>query len=93
MNIISQKKNLVIYRNDCNEEPFPQSLINLSNGSANFCEVFGIALQENGLDLLDREISITDGEPISSKLIKCSSRIGIQQGLEKNWRFFIKRNP
>jgi DNA-3-methyladenine glycosylase len=68
-------------------------LINLSNGPAKFCQAFGIARQENGLDLLDSEISITDGDHIPSNLIKRSSRIGIQQGVEKKWRFFIKGNP
>ena len=68
-------------------------LLNLSNGPAKFCQAFGIARQENGLDLLDGEISITDGKPIPSKLIKRSSRIGIQQGIKKNWRFFIAGNP
>jgi DNA-3-methyladenine glycosylase len=68
-------------------------LLNLSNGPAKFCEAFGISRKENGLDLLDSEISITEGEPIPSKLIKRSSRIGIQQGVEKKWRFFIKGNP
>jgi DNA-3-methyladenine glycosylase len=70
-----------------------KSLINLTNGPAKFCQAFGIARQENGLDLLDSEISITDGERIPSKLIKRSSRIGIQQGVEKRWRFFIAGNP
>lgn len=69
-----------------------QSLINFTNGPAKFCQAFGIARQENGLDLLDSEISITDGERIPSKLIKRSSRIGIQQGVEKRWRFFIAGN-
>jgi DNA-3-methyladenine glycosylase len=68
-------------------------LINLTNGPAKFCKAFGLARQENGLDLLDSEISITEGESIPSKLIKRSSRIGIQQGIEKNWRFFIAGNP
>jgi DNA-3-methyladenine glycosylase len=68
-------------------------LLNLTNGPAKFCKAFGLARQENGLDLLDSEISITAGEPIPSKLIKRSTRIGIQQGVEKRWRFFIKGNP
>jgi DNA-3-methyladenine glycosylase len=67
-------------------------LINLTNGPAKFCQAFGIARQENGMDLLESEISITGGESIPSKLIKRSSRIGIQQGLEKKWRFFVKGN-
>jgi len=68
-------------------------LINLTNGPAKFCQAFGLAHQENGLDLLDSEISITASGFVSSRLIKRSSRIGIQQGLEKRWRFFIEGNP
>jgi DNA-3-methyladenine glycosylase len=71
----------------------PDTLRNLTNGPAKFCQAFGIARKENGLNLLDSEISITDGEHIPSKFIKRSSRIGIQQGLEKKWRFFIAGNP
>ncbi len=69
-----------------------KSLINLSNGPAKFCQAFGIARKENGTDLLNSEITITDGDPIPLKLIKRSSRIGIQQGVEKKWRFFIASN-
>jgi DNA-3-methyladenine glycosylase len=69
-----------------------QSFINLTNGPAKFCKAFGLARQENGLDLLGSEISITDGEPISPKLMKRSQRIGIQRGTEKKWRFFIEEN-
>lgn len=70
----------------------PDTLRNLTNGPAKFCQAFDIARKENGADLLDSEISITDGKPVSSKLVKRSSRIGIQQGIEKNWRFFIAGN-
>jgi DNA-3-methyladenine glycosylase len=70
-----------------------QAMINLTNGPAKFCQEFGIARQENGSNLFDGEIRITEGDPIPSKQIKRSSRIGIQQGLEKQWRFFIDGNP
>ena len=69
-----------------------QSLINLSNGPAKFCQAFGISREENGLNLLNSEITITGDEHIPSMLIKRSSRIGIQQGVEKKWRFFIAGN-
>jgi DNA-3-methyladenine glycosylase len=69
-----------------------KSFINLTNGPAKFCQAFGIARKENETDLLDSEISITEGESVPSKYIKRSSRIGIQQGVEKNWRFFIRGN-
>ncbi len=68
-------------------------LINLTNGPAKFCDAFGIAQSENGLDLLDSEITIADGERIPSRSIGRSARIGIRVGLEKKWRFFIKNNP
>ena len=70
-----------------------KSLINLTNGPAKFCRAFGISREENGLNLLNSEITITDGDQIPLKLIKRSSRIGIQQGVEKKWRFFIAGNP
>lgn len=70
-----------------------QSLINLANGPAKFCQAFGIARKENGTDLLESEINITDSEHIPSKFIRRSPRIGIQQGVEKKWRFFIAGNP
>jgi DNA-3-methyladenine glycosylase len=70
-----------------------KSFINLTNGPAKFCKAFGLARQENGLDLLESEISITDGKPIPSNNITRSSRIGIHHAVEKKWRFFIKGNP
>ena len=68
-------------------------LINLTNGPAKFCQAFGIARQENGMDLLDSEIIIANGETIPYRSISRSPRIGIRSGLEKKWRFFIKGNP
>ena len=35
-----------------------KSIINLTNGPAKFCQAFGIARKENGIDLLGKEISI-----------------------------------
>jgi len=70
-----------------------KKILNLTNGPAKFCKAFGLARQENGLDLLDSEIIIADGETIQSRLIGRSPRIGIRSGLEKKWRFFIKGNP
>jgi DNA-3-methyladenine glycosylase len=69
-----------------------KSLFNLTNGPAKFCQAFGIARKENGADLLENEIFIINNKsaPISS--IARSSRIGIRNGLDKKWRFYIKGN-
>ncbi|MFZ1976316.1 MAG: DNA-3-methyladenine glycosylase [Bacteroidota bacterium] len=75
------------------KHPISKSFINLSNGPAKFCKTFGIGRAENGADLIHGNIMIVRGEayPISS--ICRSSRIGISEGMEKRWRFFIKGNP
>ena len=69
-----------------------KSLVNLTNGPAKFCQAFGISREENGSDLLDSEILLTDEKTIPSSFITRSARIGIRTGLEKKWRFFIKGN-
>jgi len=75
------------------KSPEHRAIINLTNGPAKFCQAFGIERGNNGADLLESEIRISAGSYIPSKLIKRSARIGINIGLEKNWRFFIDGNP
>ena len=64
--------------------------INLTNGPAKFCQAFGIAREESGIDLLGDEIFIQDAEQLPSRMIGRSSRIGIRKGVEKQWRFFVR---
>ncbi len=65
---------------------------NLTNGPAKLCEAFGIGREENGTDLLGEEIYITQGEEIPDSKIARSTRIGIRNGREKRWRFYVKGN-
>jgi DNA-3-methyladenine glycosylase len=69
-----------------------QSLRNLTNGPAKFCEAFGMTKKENGFDLISKNIFIAEGDPIPSRSIGRSPRIGIRAGLEKRWRFFVMGN-
>jgi DNA-3-methyladenine glycosylase len=71
-----------------NDENFP----NLSNGPAKFCQALDIKREQNGTDLLGKEIYITQGENISGSKIITATRIGINNGKEKKWRFYIKSN-
>lgn len=64
----------------------------LTNGPAKFCQAFGIGRQENGTDLLEKRIYITEGEIIPPHKRGRSSRVGIRNGKEKQWRFFVKGN-
>jgi DNA-3-methyladenine glycosylase len=69
------------------------SLMNLTNGPAKFCQAFGIEREHNGTDLLGSEIYLTDGVDIPASKIVATTRIGIKNGVEKKWRFYIKGNP
>jgi DNA-3-methyladenine glycosylase len=69
-----------------------QSLKNLTNGPAKFCEAFGITKKENAFDLVDSKIFIAKGDSIPIRSLGRSPRIGIRVGLEKRWRFFVKGN-
>ncbi len=66
--------------------------VNLTNGPAKLCQALGIERKENGTDLLGDKIFLTDGESMSKSDIGTSVRIGITQGRDKRWRFFVKNN-
>lgn len=65
---------------------------NLTNGPARLCEAFAVGMKQNGTDLLGKSIFIDYGEKIPGSRIGRSSRVGIQNGREKKWRFFVKGN-
>ncbi|MBA3788940.1 DNA-3-methyladenine glycosylase [Patescibacteria group bacterium] len=65
---------------------------NLTNGPAKFCKAFGITKAENGLPIAG-DFSIYDAPELSAQEIGISSRIGISQGIDLPWRFYIKGNP
>lgn len=67
-------------------------LVNLTNGPAKVCEAFGIGRKQNGTDLLGDKIYITWGEAISRKRVGRSTRIGIRNGRDRKWRFYVKAN-
>jgi len=69
-----------------------KSLIELTNGPAKFCQAFKIGRKENGISLLRGKIFIVEGDKIPSKLIRKSNRIGIKEGTDKEYRFFINNN-
>jgi DNA-3-methyladenine glycosylase len=72
---------------------------NLASGPAKFCKAFGITKAENGLPIEESTESakdfqnsfvIYDAPEIPAKQIGTSGRIGIRQGTELPWRFYIK---
>ncbi len=85
-------RRFTIHRSPVNQLTTHHSLMNLTNGPAKFCQAFGVGRKENGIDLLGNEIFIASGEKIPASKIGTSSRIGIKNGTEKKWRFFVKGN-
>ncbi len=65
---------------------------NLTNGPAKFCQAFGIKRAQNGASLLGGEIQLHRAKGIPAGRVGRSTRIGIRNGKEKKWRFFIKGN-
>lgn len=64
----------------------------LTNGPAKLCQAFGIGREENGTDLLESEIYVTRGTPVRHSEVQRSKRIGIRNGRDKKWRFFLENN-
>lgn len=68
-------------------------VISLANGPAKFCEAFGVGRRLNGKDLLGDGLFVTEGEKIPKSKIGPSTRIGVRNGKEKKWRFYLRGNP
>ncbi len=63
---------------------------NLTNGPGKLCQAFNITKEDNGKEI-NETISLYYG--VKPKKIAKSKRIGINKGLEYEWRFYIKDNP
>lgn len=64
----------------------------LANGPGKLCTAMGVTREHNTASLQGPALFITAGIKIQSTLIGSSGRIGIKQGQDKPWRFFIKGN-
>ena len=66
-------------------------LRDLTSGPAKLCQALGVDRKLNGADLCSGTIFVQDRGKAAGK-IACSGRIGIKEGKNKKWRFFIKGN-
>jgi len=65
----------------------------LTNGPGKLTQAFAIRKNENGMDIIkSRELFIVDSNNVRKFKIISTSRVGIKQGTEKKWRFYIKGN-
>jgi DNA-3-methyladenine glycosylase len=65
----------------------------LTNGPGKLTQAFDIGKNENGIDVIKSKtfFFIKPGNKHKFKIIS-TSRVGIKQGLDKKWRFYIKDN-
>lgn len=72
---------------------YPIGDVNLTNGPAKFCMAYDIGRKDNSLDLTEDRIKIYRKRRRDNFTIAVSTRIGIKEGAELPYRFFIKGNP
>lgn len=64
---------------------------NLTNGPGKLCVAFGLTTRQSGMDMTSGNIYLEDHEIKPGKILR-SPRIGIKEGLDKDWRFYIDGN-
>ena len=69
-------------------------LRNLTSGPGKLTKAFAITKQHNGLDLtVGRELFLVEPDAPPSFETAQSRRIGIREGSDKLWRFYVQGNP
>ncbi|MFQ6031405.1 MAG: DNA-3-methyladenine glycosylase [Candidatus Zixiibacteriota bacterium] len=68
-----------------------EDLRSLTNGPAKLCQALGIDRTLNGADLCSDTIYVEERGNKPTK-IASSSRIGVNEGKDKKWRFYIENN-
>lgn len=64
---------------------------NLTNGPGKLCQAFGIDKNLNGCDITSNLLFVEDrNEKVDQ--IESSARIGVNQGSNKKWRFYVAKN-
>jgi DNA-3-methyladenine glycosylase len=73
--------------------PRAQSDIDLTNGPGKWTQAFGINKTHHHLDLTHGPIWIEPGPPDERFDIEASQRVGIRQGCEFLYRFYVAQHP
>ena len=66
----------------------------LCSGPARLTQAFGISGAHNGVDLArDPFLYVLSGEPPPARAIARSTRVGVNVGIDRRWRYFEKGSP
>ncbi len=67
-------------------------IINLTSGPGKLCAAMGISREHNGITVLAPPLFIASGIGVEDARVAVSTRIGIKQGRDIPWRFYLKEN-
>ncbi len=70
-----------------------KQLQDLTSGPGKLCAAMGIGRTENCLPVVAPPLFLARGQTYHDQEIGVSGRIGIKQGRDKQWRFFVRDNP
>ncbi len=65
----------------------------LCSGPGKLAKAYGLIKQQNGSSLMNGALTLHDSDAVPTDNICCGSRIGISQGQEYPWRFWIQGSP
>jgi DNA-3-methyladenine glycosylase len=65
----------------------------LCSGPGRLTQAMAIARSENGIDLVrDGVLHLRTGEPVARRLVERTSRVGVNVGADRRWRFYERGN-
>lgn len=67
--------------------------VDATNGPAKLCQALDIGKELNGHDLRDGELRLIQQPVVADSSIVRTTRVGISQGKDVPWRFYINGNP
>jgi DNA-3-methyladenine glycosylase len=66
----------------------------LCSGPARLAQAFGVTREHDGADLVrGPELRLLEGEPVAPGRILVTTRVGINHGTERPWRFLVAGDP
>lgn len=67
--------------------------VDLTNGPGKLAEAFDVDKTFHQADLTQPPLYVAPGPVAADETVATSSRIGISNGVEREWRFYLKENP
>lgn len=69
-----------------------RKVTDLMNGPGKLCAAMAITKEHNRHNLSEKPLFIATGENVEKDSVACTTRIGISQATEKEWRYYLKGN-